>query len=81
MSFKKGKKKQANPNEFSKPGLISQTCNLWNPRFGLNQVSQFPTNLMLKDEIGKKPILKICQSKTSTMKRMRIKSDRKIIEG
>jgi hypothetical protein len=36
---------------------------------------------MLKDEIGKKPILKICQSKTSTMKRMRIKSDRKIIEG
>jgi hypothetical protein len=55
-SLKKGKIKQANLGETSKPGLISQTRNQWNLRRGLNQEAWFPTNLMLKDEIEKKTI-------------------------
>ena len=52
MSFEK-RKKQANSGKSSKSGLISQTCNLLNSRPGLNQESQFPTNLILNDEIKK----------------------------
>jgi hypothetical protein len=52
MSFKK-RKKQANSGEPSKPWLISQTFNLLNSRLRLNQESQFPTNLILNDEIKK----------------------------
>jgi len=39
MSLKKRKKKEeeANHGEFLKTVLISQTCNPWNPRLGLNQ--------------------------------------------
>jgi hypothetical protein len=33
---KERKKKKANSGESHKPVLISQTCNLWNPRLELN---------------------------------------------
>ena len=77
MSFEK-RKKQANSGKSSKSGLISQTCNLLNSRPGLNQESQFPTNLILNDEIKKYINLKKkFKVKKNSNKKMDIKSDRK----
>jgi hypothetical protein len=42
------KKRQANLDKFSKPGLIFQTHNSWNLRLEINQRAQFPINLMLE---------------------------------
>ena len=39
------KKNQANSGESSKPELISQTHNPWNPRLMFNQETQFSINL------------------------------------
>jgi len=36
ISLKKKRKNKLNPEESPKPILISQTCNLWNPRLELN---------------------------------------------
>jgi len=45
--LKKRKKNLANPDEYLKIELISQTHNLWNLRFfGLNQIAKFLVNLM-----------------------------------
>jgi hypothetical protein len=47
MSLKREKKNLANPDEYLKIELISQTHNLWNLRFfGLNQIAKFLVNLM-----------------------------------
>jgi len=54
MSLKREKKNLANPDEYLKIELISQTHNPWNLRFGLNQVAKFPVILMLKDETQNK---------------------------
>jgi hypothetical protein len=48
------RKKQANLSESLKPELISKIHNLWNSRPELDQEAQFPTNLMLNDEIIRK---------------------------
>jgi hypothetical protein len=47
------KKNQANSSEPPKPGLILKTHNLWKPKLGLNQETQFLTNITLNDEIKK----------------------------
>ena len=52
-------KKQTSPSEPFNPKLISKTRNLWNSRPRLNQETQFPTNWMSKDDIGKKHQFKI----------------------
>jgi hypothetical protein len=44
---------QDNPDEPSKPGLISKTRNSWNLKLELYQEGQFQIKLMLKDEIKK----------------------------
>ena len=54
MSLKREKKNLANPDEYLKIELISQTHNPWNLSFGLNQVAKFPVILMLKDETQNK---------------------------
>lgn len=51
---KKEKENQANPNEYLKSKLIFQTHNILNFKPEFNQNSQFPTNLMLMDEVKKK---------------------------
>jgi hypothetical protein len=48
------RKKRANLSESLKPELISKIHNPWNSRPELDQEDQFPTNLMLNDEIIKK---------------------------
>jgi len=53
MSFLKKKNKQANMNKALKLGLFSKTHNMWNLIPKLNKKDQFPTNLILKDEIKK----------------------------
>jgi len=50
---KKEKENQANPNEYLKSKLIFQTHNILNFKPEFNQNSQFPTNLILMDEIKK----------------------------
>jgi len=45
------KKTEAILGDPSEVGLISQTCNPWNPRHKLNHEAQIQTNLMLNDEI------------------------------
>jgi len=49
-----------------KSGLISQTHNPWNLRSELNRETQFPINLMLKDEIKKILIFKIFKAKRNS---------------
>jgi len=51
---KKEKENQANPNEYLKSKLIFQTHNILNFKPEFNQNSQFPTNLMLMNEVKKK---------------------------
>jgi len=51
MSLKK--KEKAKLGEPPKHGLISQIRNSWNLRLELSQEAQFPTNLILKDEMKK----------------------------
>jgi hypothetical protein len=50
---KKEKENQANPNEYLKSKLIFQTHNILNFKPEFNQNSQFPTNLILMNEIKK----------------------------
>ena len=77
-SLKKKKQNQANLDESSTLGLISQTCNPWNPKLGLNQEAQFPSNLILKDEIRKNQFRKFYKVKKIAIKWMKIKFDREI---
>jgi hypothetical protein len=60
MSLKK-KKKISKLGEPPKHGLIFQIRNPWNLRLGLSQEAQFPTNLMLKDEMKKKSFKKLAK--------------------
>ena len=57
--------------------LIFQIHNSWNHRLKLNQATQFPTNLILNDEIIKKISIKKSQGKSMVIKMMIIKSNRK----
>jgi hypothetical protein len=54
LKIEKEKKKQTNPSESPKLGLIFQTYNPRNPKPMLNLEAQSPINLMLNDETKKK---------------------------
>ena len=55
--------------ESFKSRLISQTRNPWNPRSGFNRETQFPINLILKDEIKKILIFKFFKAKRNSNKK------------
>jgi hypothetical protein len=57
----KKRKKISKLGEPPKHGLIFQIRNPWNLRLGLSQEAQFPTNLMLKDEMKKKSFKKLAK--------------------
>jgi len=72
MKLKKNmnlRKKKTILDESSKFRLISQTYNPWNPRSRLNRETQFPINLMLKDEIKKYQFLNFSKQKEIVIKK------------
>jgi len=50
------KKEEKKLSKISKPGLIFQIHNLWNPRLMLNEEAQLSTNKIMEHEIVKKGI-------------------------
>jgi len=73
ISSKKRKKNQANLGKPPKPSLIFKTCNLWNPEPVFNQETYLSTNLILKNKITEKILVKKLAKEKKTTKRMRIK--------